>query len=248
MRATLVDFIKQNPTLTIAGASAALASLKILNEAHFDVTTAQEILRTSGTGSILLGASLSLLTLLGVGLGSMILLVAWIRSGEPLMWASVTAVVLFLIGVFVLPFFLVGYIVAAAVLYWVFHRRSTRRADRQAGAAESKRAALIFSLTTLGAIYLIYAVIAGTPFWLPKEVVQLENDERYVGYVLGQREGWTRILLSEDRSILQVRESDIEDRFNCEDQPDGWRERFRQWRPFDTGADYPDCDDYRQER
>lgn len=238
--------IRDHVGLAVAGGLAVLIALRVLVEARFDPVTAKDILASSATSAIPTTVILAVLPqALFLFLINRLLRLVQGRRGTVDWINSLT--VFIVSAIFVPPGLLVIALITMAVYAIVMHfirqwwnGLSTEERERRTGQGQPLPYERLWAV---GPTLVGIAVFSAGP-WLPTEVVRV-NSEETVGYVLGERQGWVRVLRDTDRSVIQFKAADIQGRFVCDDSEGfGWFTETLVSLNSDRSPDYPECDDY----
>jgi hypothetical protein len=217
--------------------SGGLVALKLLSVSNGDLNTALEILRTTGTASVLTGVFL--LTLPGLLVLMVIAFVPPIVSGD-LNVSPWVIVVVVLPLVWVTP---VVYLIAAVVGFVVLGASSylDTRFDLDETNLGSIERSLRYALLAFVVIS-AFSAFVNTVMWMPIERITLSGGQREVGFVLRATDGELRVLRDDGRQVVVLDPNDVESRILCSLGDSAWW----QWSIVSWGTDqpsYPPCDD-----
>lgn len=258
LRAFLGRALSTEPVQATLLASSFLI-LKVLLVAKGDILAGLAVLQSSPTVTVIIGAVLSAIPVIGAvivvailyGLGCGVW--GWRSLRDPIaILISVTALTAWILltpwPVFVLTF--LGLLVG--ILDRVFWSRQTRRSGNDISFTRVRL--VVVAVLCILALLPVGEDIA-IAMWLPREELHLQRSEKpatqpqgqqekiIVGYVLHEEGGWTSVLTSGDRTVERLQSNTITSRHVCR-SPKNYRESVaeyirRKW--FNYVNDVPFC-------
>lgn len=210
-----VSQLGQNPIVTaivIGAGSAVLIAIRLISTGNFDIETTYGILQASGTGSIIVGTTISLIpgisACLAAGCALLITYYHPRTRSSFVMWATLaffTITAVLTCALVYVPLLLL--IVVATLVALLMRRRIEAEPNR------TTHVFLIF-LAILTAVALIIGVINSPP-WVAEERFIFKDHAPVSGYLLAQTDVVTTILQAKPRVIEFFDTSEIVDQSAC---------------------------------
>ena len=236
----LNDFVRQHPSLIATGAVVVLFVIRLFGMTNGSITTTLGLLSSAGPVEVAFGTLVALFPAV-LYVVSLVVIVtfldvirgatrrpAWLEYG---LW----------ILVFDLLYLTVSFWIVLALVVLVFSLPAWLR-DRSAKkrGVEPPRDH-IFSDTAVIISTVLSLLVSSDDPWTPAEVVRAQNQEAVVAYVVDAAEGWTTLMLEEDRALVRVPTEDILKREVCV-LPEEASSRTVGHFLGDDPPEYPQCD------
>lgn len=215
---------KEHIPLLITGISILFISIRLLSVANYDFETADGILQSSGTASVVIGAlipTIGYITLpAALSLGAMLTIGEIDKSSRPFAW--VLAAFLFVASVFVAPasaFAITVFWGLLLLIVVLVARRQSRSQEKNPRTRLSSRKSRtrklpIYTIAAWTIFIVINTAVNSVP-WLPAEVIVSGRMRPFTGFVLGETVSDVTILTSQTRQIVHVAPSAIISRTVC---------------------------------
>jgi hypothetical protein len=225
--------------LIASGAVGAVLVIRLLAVGEWDTSTAHAILQTGGTGTVLLGAMVSLVS--AVLPGALAVAIArpayrWGRgAGRPDAALVMSTILFVLVALLVAPMvYLIVGVPVASFLAFLIGRADTGKPEDLATRDNLRMlaTALVFGSASV-------LLVSAQP-WLPREVLIITGGDRVVGYVLVANSDSTAVLQHQPRQVIYLDHGSVVRRAICDPERSWWWKRVPA-NYSQTATDYPAC-------
>lgn len=199
--------------MLVGAASLVLVATRVLAVSYFDQTSAAAVLGAQGTGSVVVGALITLWPLVPLAVGVLILLPRAMMPGKSGEFTRFEWFLLFLCVVFLVPWIVgvvLGFVLGLNRLVLRIRHKEIITAATPAARATLRKVAVGSLLTG------VLALAAVSDPWLPAERFDLKTGVPVVGYALRTESGQITVLRDRDRRVIRLSVGDVSDRSYCE--------------------------------
>jgi hypothetical protein len=201
------SFVEQHAWALLTLIPFIVVFLRVSVVSHFELSSAQVIVRDVAPVPLVLGTLLPLVPTVAAAIGTLVL---WFVVRRPsthrlvTAWLTLLAIALFtfldwrILAILVVAFGLSALVSWQLGIRWMTFWRT----------AAALVAGVVLPATA------IFATLSDRP-WLPAERITTASEQVIVGYVLSESLVWTTILSDRDRKVTRVRNADVKGRVIC---------------------------------
>lgn len=225
-------------TVILGLGSALLIAVRLISVAQFNIETSYAILQASGTGAIVVGTVISLIPGISVTIacGS-----AWLATAytpdfgtSVALWLATALFTCITVLTTPLKYWpLVVACVLALAAGWTFKERFRK-------ASQPRRKWLAAVIAALFALLLIVGIVQSPP-WGPEEDFAFSGQPVVTGYLLGQTDQVTTILIAKPRKIDYYKTATLKNQFACKNVSTFSYSLIHYVPGFNTAPPYPAC-------
>lgn len=219
---------REHIPLLITGFSILFIGIRLISISHGDIETADGILQSSGTATVVIGALMPVIGFIIFTLGFWLLAALVIEDVKIAPKALVLGCGIFLVltGLFVTPISFICLTILAPIAGFASGRAVRALSERSSGGTTSRKSRAHARLRSARTFYVIsgyillllfVAAINPTP-WIPAEIIASTTMRPFTGYVISDSQTDVVILVSHDGKIVHIDPTKITSQVVCRQQ------------------------------